>query len=143
MNSATYDSRDDSLIVSSRENFVIKVDYSSGRLIWILGDPAKYWYTFASLRAKALHLPPGALTAKEVWRFDYGQTVLSQICSSVYEADNKSLLVNYAFVNGGTLARLVGLNASRQVIFDFQYPNSGCNTSWNALPIPCEGMRFQ
>jgi hypothetical protein len=196
MNSATYDPRDDSLIVSSRENFVIKVDYSSGRLIWILGDPSKYWYTFASLRAKAVRLPPGALypigqhatsitsdgllmlfndgapsfnqpigapvgesrnysavsaydidpvslTAQEVWRFDYGQTVLSQICSSAYEAANKSLLVNYAFVNGGTLARLVGLNASRQVVFDFQYPNTGCSTSWNAIPIPLGSMRFE
>ena len=196
MNAATYDPRDDSLIVSSRENFVIKIDYSSGRIIWILGDPTKYWYTFPSLRAKALSLQAGGLypigqhatsitsdgllmlfnngapsfnqpsgapvggsrsysavtayaidpvnqTAQEVWRFDYGQTVLSQICSSAYESSGKSILVSYAFVNGGTLARLVGLDVSHQVVFDFQYPNPGCNTSWNAIPISFEAMSFQ
>ena len=196
MNSATYDPRDDSLIVSSRENFVIKVDYSTGRIIWILGDPSKYWYTFASLRAKAVRLnaeglypigqhatsitsdgllmlfndgapsvfqPVGApvgesrsysavsayaidpvnLTAQEVWRFDYGKTILSLVCSSAYEAANQSLLVNYAYVNGGTLSRLVGLNAKREVIFDFEYPNTGCSTSWNAIPIPLGNIRFE
>ena len=57
LNAAAYDPRDDSLIVSSRENFVIKIDYSTGAIRWILGDPTKYWYTFPSLRAKALALP--------------------------------------------------------------------------------------
>ena len=61
LNSAIYDWRDDSVIVSSRENFVIKVDYSTGAIEWILGDPTKYWYTFPSLRAKALTLAPGGL----------------------------------------------------------------------------------
>jgi arylsulfate sulfotransferase len=60
-NAATYDPSDDSVIISSRENFVIKLDYSTGRIIWILGDPTKYWYTFPSLRAKALTLAPGGL----------------------------------------------------------------------------------
>src|SRR6266508_3172140 len=61
MNAATYDPRDDSLIVSSRENFVIKVDYRTGDVIWILGDPTKYWYTFPSLQARALRLELGGL----------------------------------------------------------------------------------
>src|SRR4029077_11527523 len=60
-NSTAYDPSDDSIIVSSRENFVIKVDYNTGNIIWILGDPSKYWYTFPSLRAKALTLAPGGL----------------------------------------------------------------------------------
>jgi arylsulfate sulfotransferase len=55
-NAAVYDPRDNSLIVSSRENFLIKVDYDSGNILWILGDPTKYWYTFPSLRARALAL---------------------------------------------------------------------------------------
>jgi hypothetical protein len=38
---------------------VIKIDYATGAIRWILGDPSKYWYTFPSLRAKALQLPPG------------------------------------------------------------------------------------
>jgi len=60
-NSAIYDPSDDSLIVSSRENFVMKLDYQTGDIEWILGDPTKYWYTFPSLRAKALTLAPGGL----------------------------------------------------------------------------------
>ncbi len=61
LNSAIYDPSDDSVIVSSRENFVIKLDYSTGTIKWILGDPTKYWYTFPSLRAKALTLAAGGL----------------------------------------------------------------------------------
>lgn len=195
MNAATYDPQDDSVIVSSRENFVIKVDYTSGDIIWILGDPTKYWYTFPSLRARSLQLaagglypigqhatsitsdgllmlfndgyaslnqpagaPAGAsrtysavsayaidpvtLTAQEVWHFDYGQTIYSAICSSAYEASGSSLLVDYAYASGGTKARLVGLDAGHNVIFDFEYPNAGCNTSWNAQPIQFENLSF-
>ena len=60
-NAAAYDPSDDSVIISSRENFVVKLDYHTGQIIWILGDPTKYWYTFPSLRAKALTLAPGGL----------------------------------------------------------------------------------
>jgi len=59
VNASTYDPRDRSIIASSRENFLIKVDYDTGRIIWILGDTSKYWYTFPSLRAKALTLTDG------------------------------------------------------------------------------------
>jgi arylsulfate sulfotransferase len=61
MNAAVYDPSDDSIIVSSRENFVIKIGYSSRSIIWILGDPMKYWHSFASLRAKSLTLLGGGL----------------------------------------------------------------------------------
>jgi hypothetical protein len=54
LNTAIYDPSDNTLIASSRENFVIKVDYDSGQIIWIMGDPTKYWATFPSLLAKAL-----------------------------------------------------------------------------------------
>jgi hypothetical protein len=60
-NSAIYDRSDDSIIVSSRENFVMKLDYETGAIAWILGDPTKYWYTFPSLRAKALTISSGGL----------------------------------------------------------------------------------
>jgi arylsulfate sulfotransferase len=188
MNAATYDPRDDSVIVSSRENFLIKLDYSTGNIAWILGDPTKYWYTFPSLRAKALTLQPGNLypigqhavsitsdglmmvfndgaasvnqpagapagqtlnysavsaysidsaagTAQEVWRFDYGQSISARFCSSAYEASGGSLLVDYATAAADTEARLVGLDAAHNVVFDFQYPTQSCDTSWNATPI--------
>jgi arylsulfate sulfotransferase len=56
MNTAIYDPSDDSVIVSSRENFVIKLDYSTKAIRWIIGDPQKYWFTFPSLRAVSLTL---------------------------------------------------------------------------------------
>ena len=189
LNAATYDPRDDTIIVSSRENFVVKLDYETGEPVWILGDPSKYWYGFPSLRAKALQLAPGGLvpigqhatsitsdgllllfndgypsiqqpvgapqgasrpysavsayaidpvqmTAEEVWRFDDGQSIDSTICSSAYESGDRSVLVDFAFAAGGTSARLIGLDATHQVVFDFQYPNTdGCGTAWNAIPI--------
>ena len=60
-NATAYRSSDDSLIVSSRENFVIALDYDSGNIKWILGDPTKHWYEFPSLRAFALTLAPDTL----------------------------------------------------------------------------------
>jgi len=61
LNGATYDKSDDTIVVSSRENFLMKLDYNSGNIIWILGDPTKFWYTFPSLRAKAITLTGGGL----------------------------------------------------------------------------------
>src|SRR5215471_1842754 len=58
-NSVTYNRADDSLIVSSRENFLICLDYETKAIKWILGDPTKKWYQFPSLRRFALTLPPG------------------------------------------------------------------------------------
>ncbi len=188
LNCATYDRTDDTVIVSSRENFVIKLDYRSGNIIWILGDPTKYWYTFPSLRAKALNLAAGGLypigqhgismtsdgllmvfndglgstnqpagapagetrtysavsayaidavsmTARNAWNFDYGQSIYSPVCGSAYEASEKSILVDFATADNLTQARLVGLDANHNVVFDFEYVSLPCQTSWNAVPI--------
>lgn len=59
LNASTYDASDDSVIISSREDFLIKVNYSTHDIVWILGDPTKYWFSFPSLRAKALTLNAG------------------------------------------------------------------------------------
>jgi hypothetical protein len=193
LNASTYDPSDDTVIVSSRENFVIKLDYSTGNIIWIFGDPTKYWYTFPSLRAKALALAPGglypvgqhgisitsdgylmlfndgygsinepagapagisrtysavsvysintaALSATQVWGFDYGQTIYSPVCGSVYEAGG-SYLVDFSTAANFTLDRLVGLDSNHNVAFDFQYvSNTPCGTSWNAIPISLENL---
>ena len=58
-NAVTYRASDDSLIVSSRENFVIALDYQSGAIKWILGDSTKAWYQYPSLRQYALFVPAG------------------------------------------------------------------------------------
>ena len=60
-NAVTYNRADDSVIVSSRENFVIAIDYETGAIKWILGDPTKKWYQFPSLRQFALRVAPGSL----------------------------------------------------------------------------------
>jgi arylsulfate sulfotransferase len=196
LNAATYDPSDDSLIVSSRENFLMKIDYATGDLIWLLGDPTKYWYTFPSLRAKALTLtergfypigqhatsltsdgllmvfndgtastnqPAGApagqsrgfavvsayqidsqrMTATEVWRYDHQPELDSDFCSSVYQA-GQSLLVNYARASAGATVRVLGLDSNRQVVFDFAFANpNGCDTSWNAVPVPFDQLTFE
>lgn len=58
MNSVIYDSSDDSIIASSRENFVIKIDYKTKKIKWILGNPNKDWFTNFpnSLQPLALHV---------------------------------------------------------------------------------------
>jgi len=60
-NSVTYNRADDSLIVSSRENFLICIDYDTGAIKWILGDTTKKWHQFPSLAKYALTLAPGSL----------------------------------------------------------------------------------
>jgi arylsulfate sulfotransferase len=195
-NSAIYDPRDDSVIVSSRENFVIKLDYRTGAIVWILGDPTKYWYTFPSLRAKAVTLAPGGLypigqhalsitptgllmlfndglgsvnqpagapsgetrtysavsaysideqsmTARNMWNYRAHMAIYSPICSSAYQTADRSLLIDYAVADNATHALLVGLDSNHRVAFEFEYPTSGCNTSWNARPIALDDLVVQ
>jgi arylsulfate sulfotransferase len=59
-NAVAYNRADDSLIISSRENFLISIDYETGAIKWILGDTTKKWYQFPSLRRYALTLAPGS-----------------------------------------------------------------------------------
>ena len=61
VNATVYDPRDNTIIISSRENFLIKLNYATHDIVWMFGDPTKYWYTFPSLRAKALTLDTGGL----------------------------------------------------------------------------------
>jgi hypothetical protein len=53
-NSATYRASENAILISSRENFVIALDYETQAIKWILGDPTKQWYGFPSLRKYAL-----------------------------------------------------------------------------------------
>ena len=61
-NASTYRSSDNTLLVSSRENFVIAIDYDTKEIKWILGDQTKRWYVeFSSLRAFALDIDPATV----------------------------------------------------------------------------------
>lgn len=61
LNGVAYNRADDSLVVSSREDFLICIDYESGAIKWILGDETKKWFQFPSLAQYALALAPGSL----------------------------------------------------------------------------------
>ena len=58
-NAVTYRASDNSIIISSRENFVICLDYDTGAIRWILGDTTKRWYQYPSLKKLALTLTSG------------------------------------------------------------------------------------
>lgn len=190
-NAVAYNRADNSLIVSSRENFLIDIDYETGAIKWILGDPTKKWHQFPSLQKYALSLtgsslpsigqhavsvtfdqgvlvfdngqnsifqmPPGLQrgfasprkykldlekrTASEVWNYPQNGSVYSPFCGSVYEDAPLNYLVDYAFVNGGVTgktpyAQLLGLNASDDTAFYYQYPTVSCNTAFQLSPDP-------
>ena len=59
VNAATYWPAQNEVVVSSRENFVIGINYNTGKIVWILGDPTKLWHQYKSLRHFALKMAPG------------------------------------------------------------------------------------
>jgi arylsulfate sulfotransferase len=193
-NAVTYNRADDSLIVSSREDFLICIDYATGAIKWILGDPEKAWYQFPSLRQFALNLAPGSLppigqhavsitydqdilvldngknsefqqppgavrtyasprkyhldlntmTATEVWNYPMDESVNSPYCGSVYEDLPLNYLVDYAAVleDQAYHARILGLDATGEKVFDYQYPTAGCLAIFNAVPLHLESTAF-
>jgi arylsulfate sulfotransferase len=84
------------------------------------------------------------MTAQEVWGFNYGQSIFSEVCGSSYESPGNSYLVDFADADGGTEARLVGLDPNHNVVFDFQYLSTAeeCGAAWNAIPIPMENLQI-
>jgi arylsulfate sulfotransferase len=88
-NAVAYRKSDNSLVISSRENFVICIDYDTGAVKWILGDPTKAWFQYPSLRQYALTLGPDTLPPigqhavsitddDKLLLFDDGQNSLNQ-----------------------------------------------------------------
>ena len=89
-NGVAYNRADDSLIISSRENFVICIDYETSAIKWILGDPTKKWHQFPSLAQFALTLAPGSLPPigqhapsitydQDIMVFDNGEKSIFQV----------------------------------------------------------------
>ena len=190
-NAATYWKATDELVVSSRENFVIGLDYNTGKIKWILGDPTKLWHQYASLRAWALTVPIGghypigehavsftsdgqlmlfdngyasgiqqpagdsrtisqprrytldltARTATETWAFSHNPAISSPICSSIYQSGS-SYLIDYASENWGNI-RLVGIDASDNIAFEYFLPGANWDRGWNALPIHIEALSYK
>ena len=196
MNSAIYHAADNALLISSRENFVVKLDYDTGAIRWVFGDTSKHWYVnYPSLRALALKLeagkapigqhslsvtpdrqlllfnnglgslnqpagtPPGlsrsfstpsrykiddkARTAREVWTYEPGRELFSDICSSVYEATPGNYLIAYSTVAARTSARLLGVDSQGKVAFDFAYPSAVCDTVFIAEPLAWNDLKLR
>lgn len=120
MNAATYDPSDNSLIISSRENFVVKLDYNTGKIIWLLGDETKHWYSYPSLQKLAI-----SLTA--------GQVPIGQHAVSMTQ-EGKLLLFNNgrkSFNNPAGTATGVNLATSQTAIFDIDSQNKKGQMIWN------------
>ncbi|MDQ3199859.1 MAG: aryl-sulfate sulfotransferase [Verrucomicrobiota bacterium] len=88
-NAVTYNRVDDTLLVSSRENFVICIDYETKAIKWILGDKTKKWFQFPSLARYALDLdseglPPIGQHAVSV-TFDLGLLLFDNGFNSLYQ----------------------------------------------------------
>ncbi|MGI8889845.1 MAG: aryl-sulfate sulfotransferase [Chthoniobacterales bacterium] len=195
-NAVTYNRADDSVLVSSRENFIICLDYETGDIKWILGDPNKHWHEFPSLAKYALDVPAGSLapigehalsiahdqnlllldngfnsifqqppgitrtyasprkyeinvaenTATEIYNYEMGQSILSPICSSIYEDAPNNYVIDYAFVGGfaaeNPSAQLLGLNGAGEKVFYYQYPTNFCDTAYNTIPLHLERTGF-
>ena len=112
-NSATYWPSTNEIVASSRENFVIAVDYTTQKIKWILGDPTKPWYTnFPSLRKLALKFAPGTT-------YPVGQHALS------ITNNNQLLLFDNDLYGGGgaglnpnppySVPRMYSINESRGI----------------------------
>jgi len=108
-NSAAYWASQNTLVVSSRENFVIGIDYTTQQIKWILGDTAKLWYNYPSLRRYALALPSGSLppigqhsvsitSHDELMLFDNGKESMEQtpVGTSRYEGIPRRYAINLA-----------------------------------------------
>ncbi len=191
-NATAYKRSNDTLIVSSREDFVIGLDYETNAIKWILGDPTKQWFLFPSLAQFALtlqsgtvppvgqhavsvtvdnnlllmdngrnsefHDPPGVNhefslprkymidlpsgTATELFDYPGDERVFSDFCGSAYEDAKSNYLVDYAYIDLGTSARILGYNAAGIKVFDYQYASGGCANAYNSLPLHLESTKF-
>jgi hypothetical protein len=85
----------------------------------------------------------GTMTAHQVWNFNYGESIFTDFCGSVYEAGQSYLVdfANEASTNNLT-ARLVGLDSNHNVAFDFRYSQTGLCGTWNAIPINFENLEI-
>jgi len=72
-----------------------------------------------------------------------GQVTLGAADYLNFHHNIESLLIDYAVADNRTHARVVGLDASHNTVFDFEYPTASCDTSWNAIPLPLQHMEFR
>ncbi len=141
MNSAVYLPGEDALLVSSRENFVVKLDWATGRIRWLFGDPTKHWYVdYPSLRRLAVALPSGfwpigqhALSAPapgELLLFNNGRASVNQPADTASGEDRAfSAVSRYRIDDAGlTAVELQRYEAGRALLSMF------CSSVYEAHP---------
>jgi hypothetical protein len=86
------------------------------------------------------------MTATEVWNYPQDETIFSPFCGSVYEDAPINYLIDYALVGGAdanpSYAQLLGLDATGEKIFYYQYITDKCNTAFNSFPLHLERTSF-
>ena len=141
LNSAIYDAHDNALLVSSRENFVVKLDYDTGAIRWLLGDTSKHWYVnYPSLRALALRMTGGkapigqhslsVASNRELLLFNNGLASLNQP-AGVPAGQNRSYSTpsRYAIDEQARTAREVWTwDANRELLSDI------CSSTYEGVP---------
>ncbi len=120
MNAATYDPADDTLLISSRENFVVKLDYNTGKIIWLLGDETKHWHSYPSLQKLALSLSTG-------------QTPIGQHALSITQNGQLMLFNNGLRSLNNPLGTPAGIDlaTSQAAIFDINSQNRTGQMAWS------------
>ncbi|MFN2508889.1 MAG: hypothetical protein ABR589_08965, partial [Chthoniobacterales bacterium] len=70
---------------------------------------------------------------------------LSPYCSSVYEDAPKNYLIDYALSGntGTSTARILGLSAAGNKVFDYSYPTFSCITAYRSIPVHWENLVFR
>ena len=107
-------------------------------------DPAGSSRSYSAPRQYQLTIKRGKFEAKEVWSFEHGQELSSQICSSIYQF-GKSYLVDYASdMTDGYWSgiRLIGLDANSNIAFEWKFYGTDYYWGWNALPIGFENLSY-
>ena len=95
--------------------------------------------------ARKYQIDTQAMVATEVWNYVNNPSLYSPFCSSIYEDSPLNYLIDYAIIQnlpGGPFMELMGLDATGTKIFDYQYPTTGCQIAWNAIPIHLEALRL-
>ena len=148
MNSMFYDASDNTILISSRENFVIKVGYSDKEIKWILGDTTKFWYTIDALNQYALNLTGGNINIgqhslsivenRELLMFNNGEN--SRV--SFFPKDKLGAVYEKSMVSGYSISsKEMTANETFNFKLPFFCPNRGFVQKWNgnyivtSLPI--------
>jgi hypothetical protein len=98
---------------------------------------------FAAPRKYSLNL--NNRTASQI--FSYNRSIVSEICSSVYEDAPNNYLVDYAVAGGfqsgnAYFAEIVGLQPNGNRAFDYKYPTNFCEI-FNAFLFTLSSPAFE